>query len=111
MQQLSTRCHSKATVGALQACCKNRTGGEGQDTRSQKALCGRETGRAPCIPPPSEADKPNGEGELGATSWGFSPHGSQGLQQVLQMGIKLPELTNNLPAFMALCTGVLTFTC
>lgn len=61
--------------------------------------------------PPSEANKPKGEGELGATDWGFSPHGSQGLQQVLQMGIKLPELTNNLPAFMALCTGVLTFTC
>lgn len=36
------------------------------------------------------------------------PHVSQGQQQVLRMGTKPPELANNLPASMALCTGVLT---
>lgn len=99
MQEQGTRCHSGAAVGALQP--RSIPVWPGASAAGKPRAGGRQ---AVLLSPVKQ-----GKGDSGATGSGFSPHVSQGQeQQVLQVGTEPPELVNNLPASMALCTGVLT---
>lgn len=108
VRQPSTRCHSEATVGARQLRASFPAQPAGNES-SGKAPCGRETGRAPRIPLRWRWENKQPKGESGATGAALGPMWVRADSRCFGWELNLrPELANNLPTSMALCTGVPT---